>query len=61
MADGVWKGVYTKVFGSSGQLLQNKNSDSSSQPRRKVDHGGKNLLFGGLCAVQEDYMDAQEG
>ena len=41
MADGVWKGVYPKVFGCSGQLLLNKFFDPSSRSMRKGRNGGE--------------------
>ena len=57
-----------KDFGRSCQLLINKFFDPCTFSMRNVDDGGKNILFrgviccsGGLYAVQEGYMDAQEG
>ena len=42
MADGVWKGVYLKVFGRSKQLSLNKFCDPSTPSMRKgCDGGGK--------------------
>ena len=41
MADGVWKGVYPKVFGHSKQLSLNKFFDPSTPSMRKVDDGEK--------------------
>ena len=41
MADGVWKGIYPKVFGRSKQLLLNKFFDPSTPSMRKVDDGEK--------------------
>ena len=35
MADGVWKGVYPKVFGHSKQLSLNKSFDPSTPSMRK--------------------------
>ena len=35
MADGVWKGVYPKVFGHSRQLSLNKFFDPSTPSMRK--------------------------
>ena len=35
MADGVWKGVYPKVFGHSKQLSLNKFFDPSTPSMRK--------------------------
>ena len=35
MADGVWKGVYPKVFGRSRQISQNKFFDPSTPSMRK--------------------------
>ena len=57
MADGVWKGVYPKVFGHSKQLSLNKFFDPSTQ-REKVateeshnpkgsQKGGKRRISGG--------------
>ena len=37
MADGVWKDVYTWVFGCSWQLSLNKFFDPSTPSMRKVD------------------------
>ena len=37
MADRVWKGVYSQVFGRSHQLLQNKFLDPNTPSTRKVD------------------------
>ena len=37
MADGVWKGVYSEVFGRSRQLLLNKFFYPSTPSMRKVD------------------------
>ena len=42
MADGVWKGVYPKVFGHFKQLSLNKFFDPSTPSMRKVDNGAKN-------------------
>ena len=39
--DGVWKGVYLKVFGRSRQLSQNKFFDPSTPSVRKVDNREK--------------------
>ena len=47
MADGVWKGVYSKVFGRSPQLLQNKFLDPSTPSLRKGCVGEKNSVQGG--------------
>ena len=55
MADGVWKGVYPKVFGRSCQLSQNKFFDPSAPSMRKVDDRKrkekkkkeKNVVFSG--------------
>ena len=41
MADGVWKGVYLLVFGSSHQFLLNRFFDPSTPTMRKVDDGEK--------------------
>ena len=41
MPDGVWKGVYLKVFGHSTQLSLNKFFDPSTPSMRKVDNGEK--------------------
>ena len=44
MADGVWKGVYPKVFGRSRQLSLNKFFDPSTPSMRKGrdgENGGK--------------------
>ena len=41
MVDGVWKGVYSKVFGRSKQLSQNKFFDQSMPSMRKVYNGEK--------------------
>ena len=42
IADGVWKGVYSEVFGRSKQLLLNKFFDPSPPSMRKGrDRGGK--------------------
>ena len=41
MADGVWKGVYPKVFGRSKQLSLNKFFDPSTPSMRKGCDGGK--------------------
>ena len=35
MADGVWKGVYPRVFGRSKQLLLNKLFDPSNPSMKK--------------------------
>ena len=40
MADGVWKGVYTYVFGHSKQLSLNKFFDPSTPSMRKGRDGG---------------------
>ena len=40
MADGVWKGVYPKVFGHSKQLSVNKFFDPSTPSMRKGRDGG---------------------
>ena len=42
MAEGVWKGVYPKVFGRSKQLLLNKFFDPSTPSMRKGRDGEKN-------------------
>ena len=39
MAGGVWKGVYSQIFGHSKQLLLNKFFDPSTPSMRKVDDG----------------------
>merc|ERR1711954_14089 len=41
MADGVWKGVYPKVFGRSKQLSLNKFFDQSTPSMRKGRDGEK--------------------
>ena len=41
MADGVWKGVYSKVFWRSCQLSQNKFFDTNTHSMRKVYDGKK--------------------
>ena len=41
MADGVWKVVYSQVFGHSKQLSLNKFFDPSTPSMRKVDNGEK--------------------
>ena len=41
MADGVWKGVYSQVFGHSKQLLLNKFFDSITPSMKKVEGGEK--------------------
>ena len=41
MAGGVWKGVYSKVFGRCRQLSLNKFLDPSTPSMRKVDDGEK--------------------
>ena len=41
MADGVWKGVQSKVIGRSRQLSLNKFFDKSTPSMRKVDDRGK--------------------
>ena len=40
-ADGVWKGVYPKIFGRSRQLSLNKFFDPSAPSMRNVDDGKK--------------------
>ena len=41
MADGVWKGVYPKVFGRSKQLSLKTFFDPSTPSMRKGRDGGK--------------------
>ena len=41
MADWVWKGVYTKVFGPSCQLLLNKIFDPITPSMRKGNNDGE--------------------
>ena len=41
MAEGVWKGVYSQVFGRSKQLSQNKFFDPSTPSMRKGRDGEK--------------------
>ena len=41
MADGVWKGVHSKVIGRSDQLSLNKFFDPSTPSMRKGDEGEK--------------------
>ena len=56
-ANGVWNGVYSKVFGRSRQLSLNMFFDPSAPSMRKVDNGKRkkkrkekkenNAVFGG--------------
>ena len=41
MADGVWKGVFYKVFGCPERLLLNRFSDPSTPSMRKVREEGE--------------------
>ena len=52
MADGVWKGVYPKVFGHSKQLSLNKFFDPSTPSMRKGRDGGEQVRGTDRCVMQ---------
>ena len=63
MADGVWKGVYLLVFGWFHELSLNKFFDLSTPYMKSLRRMFSAVICcsGGIYAVQEGYMDAQEG
>ena len=58
MADGVWKGVYPKVFKRSKQLSLNKFFDPSTPSMRKGRDGGEN---GGKKTGKKEKTDDYSG
>ena len=63
MVDGVWKGVYPKVFGHSKQLSLNKFFDPSTPSMRKGRDGGKREKTGKKTGgkKRKENMDENSG